>query len=114
LRPRARARAKKLCITLAGYTQHNDDYDNDSDPGGVAITARTQGSAYERPRAEVEGREGFPCLPRVAGRGSLSARCASASESRSAAPRRSRVYCAGVGPFATVALMAGPTLLRYA
>jgi hypothetical protein len=27
----------------SGYTQHNDDYDNDSDRGGVAITARTQG-----------------------------------------------------------------------
>jgi hypothetical protein len=39
---RALARAReKLCITLAGYTQHNDDYDNHSDLGGVATTVRT-------------------------------------------------------------------------
>jgi hypothetical protein len=64
LRPRARARATKLCITLAGYTQHNDDYDNDSDPGGVAITVRTQGTpnaAHRRRRAGASSRRGERC-----------------------------------------------------
>src|ERR1035438_4247896 len=40
----ARARAKKTVHNPAGYKQHNDDYNNHSDLGGVATTVRTQGS----------------------------------------------------------------------